>query len=60
MAIATFSGSSTVGTPQVGGTSGGSSKTLITIIVVGLLGYLAYKYVIKPEIDKNKLKNENG
>ena len=60
MAIATFSGSSTVGTPQVGGTSSGSSKTLITIIVVGLLGYLAYKYVIKPEIDKNKLKNENG
>lgn len=60
MAIATFSGSSTVGTPQVGGTSSGSSKTLITIVVVGLLGYLAYKYVIKPEIDKNKLKNENG
>ena len=60
MAIATFSGSSTVGTPKVGGTSSGSSKTLITIVVVGLLGYLAYKYVIKPEIDKNKLKNENG
>ena len=60
MAIATLSGSSTVGTPQVGGTSSGSSKTLITIVVVGLLGYLAYKYVIKPEMDKNKLKNENG
>ena len=60
MAIATFSGSSTVGTPQVGGTSSGSSKSLITIVVVVLLGYLAYKYVIKPEMDKNKLKNENG
>lgn len=59
MAIATFSSSSTVGTP-LSGTSGGSSKTIITIVVVGLLGYLAYKYVIKPEMDKNKLKNENG
>jgi len=60
MAIATFSGSSTVGTPQGAGTSGGGSKTIITIVVFGLLGYLAYKYLIKPEMDKNKLKNENG
>jgi hypothetical protein len=60
MAIATFSGSSTVGTPQVSGTSEGGSKTIITIVVVGLLGYLVYKYLIKPEMDKNKLKNENG
>ena len=60
MAIATFSGSSAIETPQVAGTSGGGSKTLITIVVVGLLGYLAYKYLIKPEMDKNKLKNENG
>lgn len=47
-----------------GGTSGSStssssSKGLITLLVVVAVGFIGYKYVIKPMIDKNK-ENKNA
>lgn len=41
------------GTSTSGG-SGNSTKTLITIAVVLVVGYLGYKYVVKPMLDKKK------
>jgi hypothetical protein len=58
MGIAKFE----TGAPEIQGTStnsGGSSKTLIMIAVVGLIAYLGYKFIIKPEQDKKKQENDN-
>jgi hypothetical protein len=58
MGIAKFE----TGAPEIQGTStssGGSSKTLITIAVIGLIAYLGYRFVIKPEQDKKKQENDN-
>jgi hypothetical protein len=37
-----------------GSSSGGGSNTLIWVAVGLGLAYVAYKYVIKPEIDRDK------
>ena len=46
--------------PSPGTSSGGGDKTLL---IAGLIigGFLLYKFVIKPEMERQKiLKNENG
>jgi hypothetical protein len=50
-------GSTSTGTANT--SNGGSSKMLLTLAVVGLLGYLAYKYVYLPSKEKKELENEN-
>ncbi len=49
--------------PQIGGTpsasNGGGSKMLITLAVIGLVGYLGYKYVYLPSQQKKQVENDN-
>lgn len=35
-------------------TGGKSSNTLIYVLLGGVVLYLAYRYVLKPQMDKNK------
>jgi peptidoglycan/LPS O-acetylase OafA/YrhL len=42
-------------TPQVGGKSG--SNQLMTVVLVIAAGYLVYRFVVKPMLDKE---NENA
>lgn len=37
---------------------GGSTKMLLTLALVGIGGFLAYKFVIKPYLDKKKTEDE--
>jgi len=38
--------------------SGGSSNTLLYVVVGAVVLYLAYQYVIKPDMERNK--NQQG
>jgi predicted negative regulator of RcsB-dependent stress response len=52
----------TMNVPQMGNSSasnGGGSKTLITLIVFGLIGYLGYRYVYLPSQQKKQEENDN-
>lgn len=42
-----------------GGKTGGSSKTIITVILVAAAIYVGYRFVVKPMLDKNK-KDDKG
>jgi predicted negative regulator of RcsB-dependent stress response len=46
-----------MGTPDA--SNGGSSKMLITLAVIGLVGYLGYKYVYLPSQQKKQVENDN-
>jgi predicted negative regulator of RcsB-dependent stress response len=46
-----------MGTPSA--SNGGGSKMLITLAVIGLVGYLGYKYVYLPSQEKKQLENDN-
>jgi hypothetical protein len=46
-----------MGTPNA--SNGGGSKMLITLAVIGLVGYLGYKYVYLPSQEKKQLENDN-
>lgn len=46
-----------MGTPNT--SNGGSSKTIISLVVVGLIAYLGYKYVYLPAQQKKQLENDN-
>lgn len=39
--------------------SGGSSKMLLTLLVIGLVGYVGYKYFYLPSKEKKELENDN-
>jgi len=48
--------------PDMGAPStsnGGGSKMLLTLAVLGLVGYLGYKYVYLPSIEKKQTENDN-
>jgi hypothetical protein len=50
--------------PTIGGTpsasnGGGGSKMLLTLAVIGLVGYLGYKYVYLPSQQKKQVENDN-
>ena len=50
------------GVPNMGAPStsnGGSSKMLLTLAVLGLVGYLGYKYVYLPSQQKKQTENDN-
>jgi hypothetical protein len=57
MGIAKFETGSMIETPA-NGQGGGSSKMLITLAVIALVGYLGYKYVYLPSKEK-KPENDN-
>jgi predicted negative regulator of RcsB-dependent stress response len=46
-----------MGTPSA--SNGGGSKMLITLAVIGLVGYLGYKYVYLPSQQKKQEENDN-
>jgi predicted negative regulator of RcsB-dependent stress response len=46
-----------LGTPSAN--NGGGSKMLITLAVIGLVGYLGYKYVYLPSQQKKQEENDN-
>ena len=46
-----------MGTPDA--SNGGSSKMLKTLAVIGLVGYLGYKYVYLPSQQKKQVENDN-
>jgi flagellar basal body-associated protein FliL len=46
-----------MGTPNA--SNGGSSKTIISLVVVGLIAYLGYKYVYLPSQEKKQTENDN-
>jgi hypothetical protein len=47
-----------LGTPNASN-GGGSSKLLVTLAVIGLIGYLGYKYVYIPSQEKKQEENDN-
>jgi len=48
-----------MGAPSGSNGNGGGSKMLITLAVIGLVGYLGYKYVYLPSQQKKQVENDN-
>ena len=40
--------------PATGGTQGKSSNTLLIVLGIAVAGFLVYRFVIKPMMDKKK------
>lgn len=47
-----------MGTPNASN-GGGGTKMLLTLAVIGLVGYLGYKYVYLPSQQKKQVENDN-
>jgi hypothetical protein len=48
--------------PPTGGNSseGSGSNAVLWFIGLAVVGYVAYKFVIEPEMNKDKIKKQNG
>jgi hypothetical protein len=55
MAIKSFSSSTAMPSPEMGGsTSGTNIDKLIPILLVGVVVFVAYKYLIKPQMEEEQ------